>query len=820
MKHLPVEIVSLTGGNRIRSTAASRQDVLDSFRQIPGVRTAEYDVMRKSQGFVSPQSPRISAPGGVRGDMTAEQWYLDLTGAKEAWSTMGRKGDPSFVVAVIDTGVNFTHPDLAGAVWTNPDEIPDDGIDNDGNGYIDDWRGWNFAAGNNNAEDDQMHGSHVSGIIAATDDGKGITGVAAGVKILPLKVLDSEGWGKASDLILALDMVYDYKSERGVNIRAVNLSLGGDPYCEAELLSIERLASVDIPVFAAAGNDSMDNDFYDFFPANYPLPNIVSVGSLDRENKLSYFTNRGRNRVGVYSYGSEIYSTVLGTGYMYGSGTSMATPMACGVFLLGWSQYPEHTLSQALSRFYSGLVPMTDVGGGRTNAAAIMGVPEDPVVLSKTRDVYAFRGSDFTVFGSQLGDTTFTLGGAALDIISAGYNEATLRMNWGQWARGDLWRRIETPGYASARSPFVMPLDVQAGTVLPVSCLPSNRHLYKDGCFLQLGTALYMIVADDTLSARYLAVFNAEKDTYDEFLLPAPLGPDRDDRGKSLDDNNVSLFEHKGYIYIPGLAPFSGTEMHRFRLSGRTFDRVSYGGSTEFLKGAQYASSDDGMELYYTGVAGPENRLFRFNPETGERTALADIPYDMWNMAVAWHKGKIYIVGGERISEWELLVATDVSLVYDTKTGASAVGSLPFPAQGGQLLFSDNKLLYVMNRVTGDGFWRRILTAMTDLTESGWISGWEILPSISSAIAGRDFDTKGFFFKYPGERSLRVLSKKSTDLWNCRTFAHPAGTIRPDPVPPTPPASGGGGCTAGAVSPLLLLLAAPLLFMVFSRRVE
>ncbi|NLB84016.1 MAG: hypothetical protein GX791_07195, partial [Synergistaceae bacterium] len=106
MKHLPVEIVSLTGRNRIRSTAAGRQDVLDSFKRIPGVRTAEYDVMRKSLGFVSPQSPRISAPGGVTGDMTAEQWYLELTGAKEAWSTMGRKGDPSFVVAVIDTGVN------------------------------------------------------------------------------------------------------------------------------------------------------------------------------------------------------------------------------------------------------------------------------------------------------------------------------------------------------------------------------------------------------------------------------------------------------------------------------------------------------------------------------------------------------------------------------------------------------------------------------------------------------------------------------------------------------------------------------------------
>ena len=257
--------------------------------------------------------------------------------------------------------------------------------------------------------------------------------------------------------------------------------------------------------------------------------------------------------------------------------------------------------------------------------------------------------------------------------------------------------------------------------------------------------------------------------------------------------------------------------MHRFSLSGRTFDTVSYGGTMEFLKGARYASSDDGTELYYTGVAGSDNKLFRFNPETGERTPLADIPYDMWNMAVAWHKGKIYVVGGERISEWGLRTATDASFVYDTETGAGVAGSLPFAAQGGQLLFSDDKLLYVMNRVTGDGSWRRILTAMTDLTESGWISGWEIFPSISTAIAGRGFDTKGFFFKYPGEQSLRVLSKNSTGLWDCRTFVHPEGTVHPDPAPPS---SGGGGCSAGAASPLMLILAAPLLLMVFSKRGE
>lgn len=825
MKHIPVEIVNLAGGNRICSTSADRQAVLDSFRRIPGVKTAEYSVVWEVMGFSSPMSSSASSPVKLKGDMTAEQWYLDLTGAREAWNTT--KGDPSFVVAVIDTGVNLTHPDLAAAIWTNPGEIPDNGIDDDGNGYIDDYKGWNFVADSKDAKDDHEHGSHVAGIIAATDDGNGITGVACGVKILPLKVLGSDGTGETADIIRALDMVCDYKIARGVNIRAVNMSLGGGAYSQAAYSSIEALALAGIPVFAAAGNFSMNNDFIDSFPANYPLPNVVSIGSLDRENNFSDFTNYGRNRVGVYSYGSDIFSTVLGTDYKYLSGTSMATPMACGVFLLGWSQHPNHTLSQALSRFYSGLVPMTDIGGGRVNAAAIMGAPEDPVVISKTEDVYAFKGFEFTIFGSQLADSTFTLGGLPINIALPGYNKAKLRIDWSPWKPGNLWRRIETPGYASARSPFVMALDVQAGRPVPVDILPANRHLFKDGGYLQLGTTLYMILSEDNLFATHLGIYDTKEETYREFALPCTLLYDWDD---------ISLFEHLGYIYLPGLVPLTQNVMHRFSLLDGTFSTVSYGGRTmEFLDGAKYASNDSGTELYFIGAWGLEEKtstrdqLSRFNPDTGEITCLAYIPRKMSNMAFAYHSGKLYIAGGEIMPKIFWWIPTNDCFVYDIESGEGKGYTLPFPAQEGQLLFSDNKLLYVMNRHTGDGAYHRILTAMTDLTKSGWISQWEILPSISSAIVGKGFDTKGFFFKYPGEQSLLLLSKNPANSWDCRTFIHPVGTVRPDPdpgptpdptppTPPAPPSSGGGGCNAGAATPLMLILAAPLLLMVFSKR--
>lgn len=827
MKHSPVEIVSLAGGNRIRSTAADRGAVLESFKRIPGVKTAEYDTVRKILGFTHSHGPRTTRSAGDGADFTAEQWYLDLVGAKEAWNTT--KGDPSFTVAVIDTGVNLTHPDLAGAIWNNPGEIPNNGIDDDGNGFIDDYQGWNFVAGSKDANDDHKHGSHVSGIIAATDDGSGITGVACGVKILPLKILGKDGSGSSSNIIRALDMVCDFKTKGVGNIRAVNMSLGGGGYTQAEFLSLMALAAAGVPVFAAAGNESMDNDFYDFFPANYAAPNLVSVGSLDRENNLSWFTNTGTNRVGVYSYGSDIFSTVLGTEYEILSGTSMATPMACAVFLLGWSQNPGLTLPQALARFYSGLIPMPGVGGGRTNALNIMSVETDPVVLSNTADVYAFRGFDVSVFGNRIGSATFTLGGAAVDVLSASVNQADLRLNWGLWARGDLWRRLETPGYAASRSPLVMTLDVQAGTDIPVTAIPADRHLFKDGGFLQLGTTLYMIMADDTLFGRYLGVYDAENETYREFALPqiiGPVGP------RYEDENYVRLFEHQGYIYIPGLVPFTETVMHRFSLLNETFSTVNYGslygGTMAFLKQARYASNADGSELYFAGASGIEGdytyaKIFRFNPETGERTLLATLPHKLWDMAFTYHNGKLYIAGGERMPELFWFITANDCFVCDPATGELISTLLPFSAQGGQLLFSDNKLLYVLNRVNGDGMPRRILSAMTDLTESGKIVKWEVLPSVSRAILYEDTDTRALFFKYPGEPSLVVLSKNPVTPWNCRTFVHPAGTVQPEPGPdpdpdPDPAPSSGGGCSAGAASPLLLLLAAPLMLLVFPKR--
>ena len=823
MKHNPVEIVDLSVSRVASATAESRQNVLDAFRRLPGVVSAEYDSKVRIAGFDSQR------PGPVRpaSDMTGDQWYLGLIGAQEAWTVT--MGDPDMVVAVIDTGVNNTHPDLSGAMWSNtPEAEGTPGVDDDGNGLIDDFYGWNFVNDNNDASDDHSHGSHVAGIIAASDNGDGITGVAAGVKVMSMKVLDAAGEGSSAAIINALDQIYDYKNERGINIRAVNMSLSGSSYTHAEFLSIENLGSIGIPVFAAASNDGLNNDYLDTFPANYALPNVISVGSLTRDNELSYFTNYGKGRVRVYAYGSDILSTVLGTGYGYKSGTSMASPMACGVYPLAAAQRPAFPMYQTLARFFASLSPMTDVGGGRINASAVMGTALDPVSIFKTSDIFAMNNHNFFAYGNGLTAATFTLGGSPVVTGFSSLTIANLSMSWAHWTTGDTWRRLVTSGFGESRSPFLMPIDIEEGTELATTGLPADRHLFMDNLYIKLGSVLYTIVKDDTLFPKYLASYDISNGTYEEFELPVIPG---------IDSNRMRLFEHNGYIYIPGLVDFTSTVMHRFSLLNETFSTVSYGGrTTEFLSGAMYASNPQGTELFYAGASGVSgdytyDQIFRFNPETGEREFLTYIPYRMWDMAFAYNNGKLYVVGGERCPAIFFWVNTNVSFVYDIATGRSHSLTLPFDAQRGKLLFSGNKALYILSEQRGSGSRRRVLAGMTDMTTSGWFHNWEVLPKAIHNLWSEDTDTISMAFKGTEANALRILTKNAVHAWDYRTFNHPAGTIRPDPVFPGPdpdpdpdpqpdphpqppiPSSGGGGCSAGAFSPWMVLLAVPLLML-------
>lgn len=271
---------------------------------------------------------------------------------EKAWDVT--KGDPSVVVAVIDSGVDYNHPDLSNNIWKNTKEIPNNNIDDDGNGYVDDVNGWNFYQNNNNPMDDYEHGTHVAGTIAASDNTIGVIGVAPHVKIMPLKFLDSTGHGSIADAINAIN----YAKKMGAKI--INNSWGGGDYSQALYDTIKNYNGLFV---AAAGNVGTDNDVYASYPASYNLPNILSVAAIDNIGSLADFSNYGATTVDVAAPGVRIYSTVPSNSYESLRGTSMATAHVSGIAALVLSTNPSDTTANIKNSIRESVVKLPSLSG-------------------------------------------------------------------------------------------------------------------------------------------------------------------------------------------------------------------------------------------------------------------------------------------------------------------------------------------------------------------------------------------------------------------------------------------------------------------------
>ncbi|MCB0351013.1 MAG: S8 family serine peptidase [Bdellovibrionales bacterium] len=255
---------------------------------------------------------------------------------QSSWGVVSHNGVP--VVAVIDTGLDLNHSvfSTTGAIWQNSGEVPGNGIDDDHNGYIDDVNGWNFVSNTSSMYDDDGHGTHVSGIIlGVTQDIYNPPYPAATIKIMPLKFLDGDGFGKTSDAIKA---IY-YAVNNGATV--LNNSWGGPSYSSALHEAITYAYNSGVTFVAAAGNSGTNNDSAPMYPSSYNVPNIISVAATLDSDVLASFSNYGKNTVHLASPGVYILSTLPGAGYGSMSGTSMATPFVAGLAALMKSEKPD-----------------------------------------------------------------------------------------------------------------------------------------------------------------------------------------------------------------------------------------------------------------------------------------------------------------------------------------------------------------------------------------------------------------------------------------------------------------------------------------------
>ncbi|NMG10936.1 S8 family serine peptidase [Brasilonema sp. UFV-L1] len=258
-------------------------------------------------------------------DVGDNNWGADLVKAPEVWAK-GYTGQ-DVVVAVVDTGVDFNHEDLNDNIWTNSKEIADNGVDDDGDGYIDDVYGWNFADNNNNVLDKNGHGTHVSGTIAGEKNDIGVTGIAYDAKIMPVKVLNDQGAGSYASIA---NGIY-YAVDHGANV--INLSLNGDSSNSTVEKALEYASNKGVIVVMAAGNDG---GFQSGYPARYADKWGIAVGAVDENSNTAGFSNKAgmSSLTYVTAPGVDVYSTVPGNKYTSYSGTSMAAPHVAGVVAL------------------------------------------------------------------------------------------------------------------------------------------------------------------------------------------------------------------------------------------------------------------------------------------------------------------------------------------------------------------------------------------------------------------------------------------------------------------------------------------------------
>ena len=493
-----------TGVWYIASVTGDVQQVMANVRALDNVVLAEYDYMYAAADTTLIDSDTVAE--AVQGNASCQdQWYLRSGNLQKSWDLLRTRGiaaggDSSVVVAVIDTGVDYTHEDLKDNIWVNTKEIPGNGIDDDGNGYIDDVYGVDLETGRDSGMDDNGHGTHVAGIIAAANNHIGVVGLAYNVKLMPIKAGLGSGFFTQSQI--AKGILYAYNNGADV----INMSFGGSASTIAVQDALET-AYTRCVLVAAAGNDAMPNEGRPITAPTYPaaLSYVMGVMSVDMWGVESGFTNYdvaaySSVEYEVYAPGSQILSTIPGNRYATWSGTSMAAPYVSAMAALLRSAYPDTNTYP--TKFIYGQIAAT---GSRS---AICCDPKEHGLhnLPKIVDIYnaltqlpkpEVSAADFLVFDDKsLSDQNNGDG-----VIDAGETVAlafTLRNRWG--AAKDVALSLDAKSQAGIDCPYIRFLtnNVNYGNVGTYASIDYGKT--KEGEFVtgvDADKSLLVKIADD-----------------------------------------------------------------------------------------------------------------------------------------------------------------------------------------------------------------------------------------------------------------------------------------------------------------------------------
>ena len=410
----PAEIIALSSGTSVASA-------IKELWGKPGIRFVEPDYRVTS--LVDPNDPLYSDAGlwGMRGPSSSTASPYGSR-SDEAWA-QGEIGSPSVYVGIIDEGIDVSHPDLVANIWTNPFD-PANGRDDDGNGYVDDIHGWDFANDDNSVYDgggNDSHGTHVAGTIGAVGgNGLGVAGVNWDVTMISAKFLGPSG-GYISDAIDAVNYLTDLKRRHGINIVASSNSWGGGGFSQGLLDAVNAGGDEEILFVAAAGNSGTNNDSVPSYPSNLECTRpvaggargwdcVVAVAAIDANGSLASFSQYGATSVDLGAPGVNVLSTVPGADYEAYSGTSMATPHVSGAIALCAAQDASISAQELRSAITASATPTSSlsgktVTGGRLNvasliemcsvaAAPIAGLPTSLSASSATRSTITLSWTD------------------------------------------------------------------------------------------------------------------------------------------------------------------------------------------------------------------------------------------------------------------------------------------------------------------------------------------------------------------------------------------------------------------------------------------